>query len=639
MDAITDILGPTGLLARQITGFMHRPQQVEMAVAVMQAIEQQTHLIAEAGTGTGKTFAYLTPALLSGMKVIISTGTRNLQDQLFLRDLPRLQATMASPAKIALLKGRANYLCHQRLESALRDARGQPKDVLRWLLQVQDWAQHTTRGDIAELSGIPEDATVWPQVTSTIDNCLGQECPHWKDCHLVEARRQAQEADIVVINHHLLCADLSLKESGFGELLPAADVFIVDEAHQLADIAGGFFGDSLSSRQLLEFIRDTLAAYYEEAGDLADFPVELDQLKKATYDLRLAFNAGSGRHAWAEITDDTAVQTALDQSEQALHAVHKTLELIAGRGKQLAHCQERCQEISNLLQRLRRPEGDAQPMIRWFELFSQSIRLHLTPLNIADLFSNRMADYPASWIFTSATLAVGENFTHFQHELGLHDVPCQQWDSPFDFAQQALWYVPRNPPLPHEPRYVTAILDAALPLIRANQGRAFLLFTSYRALHEAADRLHQAGLEFPILVQGDAPKGELIAQFVEQGHAILLGTASFWEGVDVRGDALSLVVIDKLPFASPGDPVLQARLDAIRASGENPFITYQVPQAAITLKQGAGRLIRDATDRGIFMLCDPRLLKKSYGHTFLAAMPDFARTRDPEVALNFIHQQ
>lgn len=610
-----------------------------MAIAVLQAIEQQTHLIAEAGTGTGKTFAYLTPALLSGMKVIISTGTRNLQDQLFLRDLPRLQATLASPAKVALLKGRANYLCNQRLDSALRDARGQPAHVLRWLLKVQDWARHTTRGDIAELSGIPEDAAVWPQVTSTLDNCLGQECPHWQDCHLVAARRQAQEADIVVINHHLLCADLALKESGFGELLPAADVFIIDEAHQLADIAGGFFGDSLSSRQLLEFIQDTLAAYHDEAGDLADFPIRLDQLKKTTYDLRLAFSAGTGRQAWAEIADDATVQTALDQLEQALSAVHEVLELIAGRGKQLTHSQERCQTLQTLLQQLRCPEDEAQPMIRWLELFSQSIRLHLTPLHIADLFSNRMADYPASWIFTSATLAVGDSFAHFQQELGLQDVTCRQWDSPFDFAQQALWYVPRDLPLPQDPRYVAAVLDAALPLLQANQGRAFLLFTSYRALHEAADRLQQAGLTFPILVQGDAPKGELITQFVEHGHAILLGTASFWEGVDVRGDTLSLVVIDKLPFASPGDPVLQARLDAVRAGGQNPFITYQVPQAAIALKQGAGRLIRDATDRGIFMLCDPRLLKKSYGHTFLAAMPDFARTRDPQVALNFIHQQ
>jgi ATP-dependent DNA helicase DinG len=638
MNSITDILGPTGVLAQQIEGFMHRPQQVDMAIAVMQAIEQQTHLIAEAGTGTGKTFAYLTPALLSGMKVIISTGTRNLQDQLFLRDLPRLQTTMASPAKVALLKGRSNYLCNQRLESALRDARGQPADVLRWLLKVQDWAQHTIRGDIAELSGIPEDAAVWPQVTSTIDNCLGQECPHWKDCHLIEARRQAQEADIVVINHHLLCADLSLKENGFGELLPAAEVFIIDEAHQLADIAGGFFGDSLSSRQLLEFIQDTLAAYHDEAGDLVDFPIQLDQLKKTTYDLRLAFNPGIGRYAWADISDNKAIQNALDQVEHALATVQESLELIAGRGKQLTHCQERCQDLRNLLQRLRRPENETQPMIRWFELFSQSFRLHLTPLNIADTFSNRMADYPASWIFTSATLAVGDNFTHFQHELGLQDVICRQWDSPFDFAQQALWYVPQNLPLPQAPHYVTAVIDAALPLLQANAGRAFLLFTSYRALHEAAEKLHQAELAFPILVQGDAPKGELITQFVEHGHAILLGTASFWEGVDVRGDALSLVIIDKLPFASPGDPVLQARLDAIRSGGHNPFMTYQVPQAAIALKQGAGRLIRDAADRGIFMLCDPRLLKKSYGHTFLAAMPSFARTRDPEVALNFIHQ-
>ena len=637
MNVVKDILGPNGLLAQQIEGFTHRPQQIGMAEAVMQAIETQQHLIAEAGTGTGKTYAYLTPALLSGLKVIITTGTRNLQDQLFIRDLPRLQTAMASPAKIALLKGRANYLCIHRMEMALLDARGQRKNVLNWLIKVRDWAQHTERGDIAELHDIPEDAPVWPLVTSNTDNCLGQECPSWKQCHLIEARRKAQEADIVVINHHLLCADLSLKEHGFGDLLPAADVFIIDEAHQLADIAGGFFGNSLSSRQILELVKDTLAAYHQEAGDFAKLPDQLDTLKTATYDLRLAFGQGQRRGAWADITQQTTIQTAFDTLEQTLDILSKSFKTLEGRGKGLDHCQARCAEMRTLLKQLRQPSEDNQN-IRWYEVFSQSIRLHITPLNIAEVFSKRMADYPASWIFTSATLAVGEDFSHFQQELGLQETTCQQWDSPFDFQQQALWYVPQDLPMPQAPNYGIAVLETALPLLQANQGRAFILFTSYRALHEAAEWLNQAELDYPILVQGDAPKGELIEQFVNHGHAILLGTASFWEGVDVRGDTLSLVIIDKLPFASPGDPVLQARLDAIRAAGHNPFMQYQVPQTAIALKQGAGRLIRDATDRGVFVLCDPRLLKKSYGHTFLDAMPDFARTRDPVVALDFIRQ-
>ena len=637
MNTIDDILGPTGLLAQQVTGFTHRAQQQEMAQAVMQAIEQQTHLIAEAGTGTGKTFAYLTPALLSGLKVIISTGTRNLQDQLFLRDLPRLQTAMASPAQVALLKGRANYLCIQRLENALLDVRGQRKEVLRWLLKIRDWAQHTRCGDIAELQDIPEEAAVWPLVTSTTDNCLGQHCPSWESCHLVEARRRAQEADIVVVNHHLLCADLALKEGGFGEILPAADAFIIDEAHQLADIAGSFFGDSLSSRQLIELSQDTLAAYHQEIGDVAELPVQLDQLKKATYDLRLAFEPGQHRGAWEDIRQQTPIQQALDHLEQTLVVLGSQLKALEGRSKDLDHCADRGTACHQLLQQWRQPTQDTIQTIRWFELFSQSVRLYLTPLDIAELFSRRMLEYPASWIFTSATLAVGDNFAHFQQTLGLQDVVCRQWDSPFDFQRQALWYVPQGLPLPQDAGYGAAVLQAALPLLQANQGRAFLLFTSYRALHAAADWLQQAELEYPLLIQGEGPKAELIARFVEHGHAILLGTASFWEGVDVRGDTLSLVVIDKLPFASPGDPVLQARLDALRAAGHNPFMHYQVPQTAIALKQGAGRLIRDATDHGVFMLCDPRLLKKAYGHTFLAAMPNFARTRDPEVALDFIH--
>ncbi len=634
LNDIEEILGPDGLLAQQLEGFMHRPQQIEMANAVLSAIEQQDHLIAEAGTGTGKTYAYLAPALVSGLKVIVSTGTRNLQDQLYLRDLPRLRDAMASPAKTALLKGRANYLCVYRMDTTLLDARGQPKKTLQQLLKVRDWSHHTNSGDIAELSDIPEDAEVWPLVTSTTDNCLGQECPSWKDCHLVEARRRAQEADIVVINHHLLCADFSIKFGGFGELLPDADVFIIDEAHQLADIASDFFGETFSTRQIIELIQDTLTAYHAEAGDMAELPKHLDQLKKATLDLRLSFGQGQRRGAWAEIEQDDPIQQALDEVEQAINQLSSLLDKLKGRGKGLDNVLTRCQEMAVLLHKIRCPDAPQQD-IRWFETFTQSLHLHMTPLDIANLFKAHMTQHQASWIFTSATLAVGDNFSHFQHKLGLHDVACEQWESPFDFQQQALWYVPRNMPQPSESSYIPAVLRAALPLIKANQGRAFLLFTSHRALHQAADQLQEEALPYPLLIQGEAPKATLIERFVQHGNALLLGAASFWEGVDVRGDALSLVIIDKLPFASPGDPVLQARLDAIKTRGGKPFIHYQVPQAAIALKQGAGRLIRDANDRGIFMLCDPRLLKKSYGHTFLAAMPDFARTRDPQAALEF----
>ncbi|MCG6966149.1 MAG: ATP-dependent DNA helicase [Chromatiaceae bacterium] len=630
---VGDVLGPEGLLARGVDGFAHRPQQLDMAEVVAEVLHEGGSLIAEAGTGTGKTFAYLVPALLSRHKVIISTGTRNLQDQLFLRDLPRLREVMASPAKVALLKGRSNYLCTHRLDNALLDARGHTRENLRWLLKVRDWALHTGRGDISELADIPEDAAVWPLVTSTTDNCLGQECGAWSKCHLVEARRRAQEADIVVVNHHLLCADFALKDDGFGELLPAADAFVIDEAHQLPEVASNFFGATVSTRQILDLTRDTQTEYQREAGDLPKLVEQLERVSKAARDLRLTFGQGLRRGAWHEIEADAAITQALRNCRERLAEVAGMLEAIQGRGKGLDACLARCQGLNRQLDELLSP-GEGSEDIRWFETYQQSLRLNSTPLDVADIFRLQMQRHPAAWIFTSATLAVGESFVHFQQQLGLHDAATRKWDSPFDYPHQALWFVPRGMPQPNDPGYTAAVIDLAVPILQASGGRAFLLFTSHRALREAADLLEDR-LDFPILVQGSAPKTELLLRFVEHGDAVLLGTASFWEGVDVRGEALSVVLIDKLPFASPGDPVLQARLDAIRRRGGNPFMQHQVPQAAIALKQGAGRLIRDVSDRGVLVLCDPRLLKKGYGQVFLDAMPDFARTRELEQVLAF----
>lgn len=630
---IAEVLGPDGLLARSIDGFAYRSQQLGMAEAVAAALDQGGSLVAEAGTGTGKTFAYLVPALLSGQKVIISTGTRNLQDQLFLRDLPRLREAMASPARVALLKGRANYLCIHRMESAMLDARGHRREDLRWLLKVRDWSARTDRGDISELGDVPEDAAIWPLVTSTTDNCLGQECSAWSRCHLVEARRRAQEADVVVVNHHLLCADFALKDDGFGELLPAADAFIIDEAHQLPEVASNFFGTTVSTRQILDLMRDTQAEYHREAGDLPKLLEQLDVVSKSARDLRLAFGQALRRGPWNEIEADPAVTQALGDCRDRLDELHGMLEAIQGRGKGLDACLARCEGLGRQIDGLVSPEQGSD-VIRWFETHPQSLRLNSTPLDVADVFRLQMQRHPAAWIFTSATLAVGDSFEHFQRQLGLNDALTCKWDSPFDYSNQALWYVPHGMPQPSDPGYTQAVVELVLPIVEASGGRAFLLFTSHRALREAADLLHER-LTFPLLVQGSAPKAELLERFVEHGNAVLLGTASFWEGVDVRGEALSVVIIDKLPFASPGDPVLQARLDAVRRSGGNPFMQQQVPQAAIALKQGAGRLIRDVTDRGVLVLCDPRLLKKGYGQTFLDAMPPFARTRDLEQVLAF----
>ncbi len=604
-----------------------------MAEAVADTLEQGGQLIAEAGTGTGKTFAYLVPALLSGQKIIISTGTRNLQDQLFLRDLPRLSEAMASPVQVALLKGRANYLCIHRMDSALLDDRGHSRENLRQLLKVRDWSAATERGDISELGNIPEDAAVWPLVTSTTDNCLGQECSAWSRCHLVEARRRAQEADIVVVNHHLLCADFAIKDDGFGELLPAADAFIVDEAHQLPEVASNFFGSTVSTRQILELTRDTQAEYHREADDLPELLEQVDAVAKSARDLRLAFGQSVRRGAWAEVESSHDISEALAQCREQIDGLRGMLETIKGRGKGLDSCLARSETLLKQLDTLVEPDAGSED-IRWFETYLQSLRLNSTPLDVADVFRIQMQRHPAAWVFTSATLAVGDSFEHFQMQLGLQGAQTRKWDSPFDYQTQALWFVPRGLPAPNDPGYTEAVVDLVVPIIEASGGRAFLLFTSHRALRQAADLLEEQ-LDFPMLVQGSAPKAELLDRFVEHGNAVLLGTASFWEGVDVRGNALSLVVIDKLPFASPGDPVLQARLDAIKRRGANPFMQHQVPQAAIALKQGAGRLIRDTSDRGVLVMCDPRMLKKGYGRVFLDAMPPFGRTRELEQVLAF----
>lgn len=632
---ISDVFSPKGLLAKHISGFTHRSQQEEMAIAVAQTIEQDGTLITEAGTGTGKTFAYLVPALLSGRKVIISTGTRNLQDQLFHRDLPVVIDALGVPATKALLKGRSNYLCIHRMENAALDGRIRIREVADHLVQVQRWSGKTRSGDIAELVDIPENGLIWPLVTSSTDNCLGSECPSFNKCHLVEARRKAQEASLVVVNHHLLCADFALKEGGFGEILPAADCFILDEAHQLPEVASSFFGLTVSGRQLLDLAKDTETEYVREAGDMQEIPDQAAVLSKSVRDLRLAFGLEIQRGHWKDICADGRILSALEEVREQLESLGLLLNAIKGRGKGLDSCMNRCEALKQQLGLLCDDEGDEY--IRWYETQRKSFRLNRTPLEIAEAFQSRMEEHSGAWIFTSATLAVGESFAHFQSQLGLTDARTALWDSPFDYPNQALWFVPRGMPEPREHNYTDAVLDVAVPILEASGGRAFMLFTSHRALRIAAEVLEDR-LDYPLLVQGTSPKGELLERFRELGNAVLLGTASFWEGVDVRGEALSCVIIDKLPFASPGDPVLQARIDALKKQGGNPFMEFQVPQAAIILKQGAGRLIRDETDQGVLVICDPRLLSKPYGHVFLKSMPAMARTRDPAVVTQFFEE-
>jgi ATP-dependent DNA helicase DinG len=621
---LRDVFGPGGALAKRLPGFSHRAQQEAMAERVAQVLGSGGTLVCEAGTGTGKTFAYLVPALLSGRKVLVSTGTKNLQDQLFDRDLPLVREALGVPVRVSLLKGRANYLCLHRLEVAGADPVGIDPELGRQLKRVQEWSKVTRRGDIAELP-IAEDAPVWPLVTSTSDNCLGQTCGHWQDCHLVSARRAAQAAELVVVNHHLLCADLALKDEGFGEILPGADCFVIDEAHQLPEIATSFFGVSLSARQLLDLARDSELECRREAGDAPDLLKRTATLRRATQDLRLVLGQDDRRGPWREIMGDPRVTEALATVKRRLDALTEGLGALAGRGKGLDACLGRARDLAERLAILGGDETADQ--VRWFETHGRGFRFHQTPLDVADVFRQQFARQRAAWIFTSATLAVGTDFRHFTVQLGIEEADTECWESPFDYARQALWFVPRGMPEPADPAYNPRVRELARELIGYSRGRAFLLFTSHRALREVAQGFADS-IPYPVLIQGEAPRAELLSRFRALGNAVLLGTSSFWEGVDVRGDALSCVIIDRLPFAAPGDPVLAARIDAIRRRGGNPFRDLQLPQAVIALKQGAGRLIRGAGDRGVLAVCDPRLLGRSYGHSFLASLPSMARSRE-----------
>ena len=619
-----EALGPGGPLAEHVAGFTPRAGQQEMAAHLERVLADQSILIAESGTGTGKTFAYLVPVLLSGRKVLISTGTRNLQDQLFHRDLPMVRDALGVPVSVALLKGRANYLCLHRLERAELEGRFTRNTKAGELARAREWSTRTRSGDISELAELPEDSDIWPQVTSTTDNCLGSSCERYDDCFVNKARRDALGADVLVVNHHLFFADLALREEGFGQLLPGVEAVIFDEAHQLPEIASNFFGLNLSSHQLIGLCRDTLTEELKENSAVAGLQTAAAKLEKSVADLRLAFGVEPQRAAWSIIAARKGFQAALSDTRQCLTTLTDLLDQAAARGTGLAACFRRASSyLDRLLLLSDSPPPDTIP---WFETGARSFLLRLTPMDVATPFRASMADHPRAWVFTSATLAVDGNFDHFRVQLGLEEAETAVWESPFDYVRQALLYLPQNLPEPSAPDYTERVLEAALPVLVASRGRAFLLFTSHRALKFAADWL-PGRIDYPLLVQGTMPRAELLERFRQAGNAVLLGTGSFWEGVDVRGEALSCVIIDKLPFASPDDPVLQARATAMQEAGRSPFMDYQLPNAVIALKQGVGRLIRDMQDRGVLVLCDPRLRTKGYGKIFLSSLPAMPRSR------------
>ncbi|HWQ38678.1 MAG TPA: ATP-dependent DNA helicase [Burkholderiales bacterium] len=620
----------SGPLARVIPDYKARRQQLEMAEAVLQAIRDRSVLIVEAGTGTGKTVAYLAPALLEGGKVIVSTGTKTLQDQLFDRDIPMVRKALQVPVTVALLKGRANYVCHYHLERAAAEGRFLSRDDLAHLALIERFARTSTSGDRNDLAEVPEDAAIWPMVTSTRDNCLGSDCPHYRKCFVLEARKRAMEADVVVVNHHLFFADVMLRDEGVAELLPACNTVIFDEAHQLPEIASLFFGDSISTAQLVELARDARMEAASSARDSPRLPAAAQALEKAARDLRLCFGEEGGRQTYSALASRGDVRDALDALSSKLAELAATLEAHAERSEGLHNCWMRALHTQ---ERLARWRDQADPSwVRWTETFALSVHLNATPLAIGEIFQRQIAGNPRTWIFTSATLSVRGDFSHYQREMGLEGARAIAWDSPFDYAAQALLFVPAGLPDPNSARYTEAVVDAALPVIESAEGRAFFLFTSLRAMREARGLLElgmrRMGMRYPLLMQGEAAKSELLERFRRLGDAVLLGSHSFWEGVDVRGEALSLVIIDRLPFSPPDDPVLAARIEQINSQGRSAFLEYQLPQAVITLKQGAGRLIRDEADRGVLMICDPRLVSKPYGRRIWQSLPPMTRTRD-----------
>ncbi len=639
---IERLFGAGGPLGPAVGSYKPRRSQTEMAKAIAHAIDSQTTLIAEAGTGTGKTFAYLVPALMWGGKTIVSTGTKNLQDQLFLRDIPTVRAALQAPVSVALLKGRSNYVCHYHLERTLQNGRMTSRDDVGHLREISRFIKMTSSGDKAELAKVPENAMIWNLVTSTRDTCMGAECQYYQDCFVMKARKEAQQADVVVVNHHLFFADVALKDTGVAELLPSANTIIFDEAHQLPDTATLFFGNTVSTSQILELCRDVLAEGLAHARGI-DWAKTVTVVEKAARDLRLTFPQDIVRLSLPQIAPSSDFFPALDTLKDELDGMVAVLETHAERAETLEQCRVRGVELAQQLSGWKfDPKAKVaagEEAVFWVEAFSSSLQLHKTPLSIAPIFNNQREGTPRSWIFTSATLAVKNDFKHFSEQMGLTGEPSHTWPSPFDYGQQGLLFVPQNLPQPNSLGYTDAVIDCALPIIEAAGGRTFFLCTTLRAVKRAAERLadefKQRGLNFPLFVQGDKGRTELLDQFRAAGNGVLIGSQSFWEGVDVRGDALSLVIIDKLPFAPPDDPVLAARIEVMEKQGKNGFMHHSLPEAIINLKQGAGRLIRDEGDRGVLMICDPRLISKPYGKRIWQSLPPFKRTRDGNEVVEF----
>jgi ATP-dependent DNA helicase DinG len=635
-----DFFSVNGPLNDCLEDYQLRTEQVEMAKSIIGTIEDKSSLVVEAGTGVGKTFAYLYPALLKGGKVVISTATKNLQDQLFFNDIPKIREALKISVKVNILKGRGNYICKLRMENTIQEGMFFNKEDAQHLQLIKAFSDNTDSGEVSEISEIPETSTIWPMVTSTKENCLGQDCEFYKECFLVKARKEALESEVLIVNHHLFFADFVLKDEELSEILPKANTIIFDEAHQIPLVASFFLGQSISSSQISNLIQDCqqgLKKYPDTIKVLdalsKDFQEIVFELKKIVSPFPARLNINNLKN--------------YENFEKTYNSLIEKLELL---GITLSKHSEENAELQKLFERSSELnikfsswlKKDNQNNIYWLEVFARTVQFNETPISISEQFNKFQEKSDSAWIFTSATLSINGSFDHFVKLLGLEKAITQYLQSPFNYSENAFLYVPKEIPDSKDELFNLVLVKKALPLIKASKGRAFVLATSLKSMEEIGallkDELKKNEINYPVITQGEGPKSDLLQQFKKHGNAILIGSLSFWEGIDVRGRALSLVIIDKLPFQSPGDPVFESKIKLLSEEGINAFMSMQLPEAIIRLKQGVGRLIRDDHDKGVMVICDKRIIEKSYGIKIWKSLPPFKRTRNESAVINFLEE-
>ena len=638
--ATDNFFSPQGPLNDCLNNYQLRAEQVEMAKSVSNAIKDKESLVIEAGTGVGKTFAYLYPSLLKGGRVVISTATKNLQDQLFFNDIPKIREALKISVKVNILKGRANYICKLRMENTNQEGMFFNKNDAKYLHLIKAFSDNSDSGEVSEISKIPENSAIWPMVTSTKENCLGQDCEFYKNCFLVKARKEALESEVLIVNHHLFFADFVLKDAELSEILPKANTVIFDEAHQVPLVASFFLGEFISSSQIINLIQDCQQSFIKYPDTIKILDSLAKDLQENIFELKVLISPSSVRLNINKLQDYDAFKETYKTLIAKLDLLETILSKHAEDNAESQRLFDRATELTIKLNSwLKR---DNQNDIYWLEVFARTIQFNATPISVAEQFNKFQKKADSAWIFTSATLSINGSFDHFTSLLGLKKSRTQYLQSPFNYSENAFLYVPKEIPDPKDELFNLVLVKKALPLIRAAKGRAFILATSLKSMEEIGallkDEFEKNKIDYPVITQGEGPKNDLLNQFKKHGNAVLIGSLSFWEGIDVRGSTLSLVIIDKLPFQSPGDPVFESKIKLLTEEGANAFMSMQLPEAIIRLKQGVGRLIRDDHDKGVMVICDRRIIEKSYGMKIWKSLPSFKRTRSESAVINFLEE-